>query len=138
MLSGCQQRFGDLAVQMIGNHDADSIDIVGAHDGLPAAFGTFEAIAISGVVSEVGVDVGNRHQADRWRIGAEDRLGRAIGVCMGASGHARANDGNPNGISHDDQPPRFVVARRCLGAECNFASITRSWHHLQTMRSPSD
>jgi hypothetical protein len=104
MLAGCQERFSDLAMQVIGNHDADSVDIVGVHDGLPAAFGTFEAVAISGVVSEVGVDVGNRHQTDRWRVGAEDRLGRAVGVCMGASGHAGADDGNPNGISHDDQP----------------------------------
>jgi hypothetical protein len=52
VLAGCQQRLSDLAVQVIGNHDADSVDIVGVRDGLPAALGTFEAIAISGVVSE--------------------------------------------------------------------------------------
>jgi hypothetical protein len=40
---------------VIGNHDADGVDIIGVHDGLPAAFGTFEAIAIFGVVSEVDV-----------------------------------------------------------------------------------
>src|SRR6188472_1421267 len=36
----------------------------------------------------------------------EDCLRRAVGVCMGASGHAGANDGNHNGISHDDHPLR--------------------------------
>jgi hypothetical protein len=108
MLSGCQQRFRDLAMQVIGNHDADSVDIVGVHDRLPAAFSTFEAVAISGVVSEVGVDIGNRHQTDRRGVGAEDRLGRAVGVCMGASGYACADDSNPNRISHDHQPPPWL------------------------------
>jgi hypothetical protein len=79
------------------------VDTVRARNCLPAAFGTFEAITISGVVSEVGVDVGNRHQTDRWRISAEDRLGRTVGVCMGASGHAAADDGNPNRVGDDDQ-----------------------------------
>jgi hypothetical protein len=61
MLAGCQQRFSDLAVQVIGNHDAHSVDITGVRDCPPAAFGTFETVAISRVVSEVPVDVCNRH-----------------------------------------------------------------------------
>jgi hypothetical protein len=75
-------------------------DIIGVRDCLPAAFGTFEAVALPGVVSEVGVDVGNRHQTNRWRIGAEDRLGRTVGVCVRAARHTGADDGNPNRISH--------------------------------------
>jgi hypothetical protein len=61
VLTGCQQHVSDLAVQVIGNHDADSVNIIGVRDRLPAAFSTFEAVAIFGVVGEVSVDVGNRH-----------------------------------------------------------------------------
>jgi hypothetical protein len=69
MLAGRQQRFSDLAVQVIINHDADGVDIVRVRDREPAALGTLEAVAISRVVGEVGIDIGNRHQTDRWCIG---------------------------------------------------------------------
>jgi hypothetical protein len=61
MLAGRQQCFGDLAMQVIGNHDADGVDVIGSYDRLPAALGALEAAAILRVVGEVGIDVCNRH-----------------------------------------------------------------------------
>ena len=49
VLAGRQQRFGDLTVQVVGDHDADGVDVVGLDDRLPAGLGPFEAVAISGV-----------------------------------------------------------------------------------------
>jgi hypothetical protein len=80
MLAGCQQRFGNLAVQMVGNHDADGIDVISIDDRLPAALRPFEAVAIFSVAHEVCIDIGNCNQADRWRFHTENRLGVAVGM----------------------------------------------------------
>ena len=65
VLTGGGQLGDDLAVQVVRDDDAHSVDVVGFDDGLPAGIGALEAVAARGVAGQVLVDVRDRHEAHR-------------------------------------------------------------------------
>ena len=94
VLAGGEQAFDDLAVQMVGDHDAHCIDVGRLGDRPPVVLGPFISIPACGVVSDGLVGVRDCHQSHVGPVGPEERAGGAVsgGVC--ASGHATADDGD--------------------------------------------
>ncbi len=82
VLARGQQSLRDLAVQVVGHHDAHGIDVVGPGDRLPARLGALEAVPLRGVRGELGIDVSDRNEPDRRRSGPEHGLRGAVGVSV--------------------------------------------------------
>jgi hypothetical protein len=55
-------RADDLAVQAVGHHDADRVDVGRRGDGLPAGLGPLVAVAPRGIGGERLVGIGDGHQ----------------------------------------------------------------------------
>ena len=72
MLTCREQSLDDLAVQVVGDHDADRVDIGGVGDRAPVVFGPLVAVPLGGVVGDGGVCVGDRDQPDVRPIRTEN------------------------------------------------------------------
>ena len=94
MLAGGEQAFDDLAVQVVGDHDADGVDVGRVGDRAPVVLGALVAVALGGVVGDGFVGVGDGDQAHVGAVGAEQRRRGAISGGVGTSGHAAADDGD--------------------------------------------
>ena len=97
------RELGDhLAVQVVGDHDADDVDVVGLDDRLPARVAALEAVPPGGVGGQLLVDVRDRHEAHGRQAGGEDGSRRAVPVRVGAARHARADDGDSDVTTHEN------------------------------------
>ena len=103
-----QQSLDDLAVQMVGHHDAHRVDIRRIGDRAPVVFGALVAVALGGVVGDGGVGVGDRDQPHVRPIGAEQRGRGAVSGGMGAAGHPTADHGHADGVG-------VVISRTSFG-----------------------
>ncbi len=135
MLAGGEQTLGDLPMKVVGHHDGDRVDVVGAGDGLPAGFRAFETVALGGLGGEGLVDVGDRDQIDRRCVAAEHRLGVAIGLGVGPAGHSGADHGDVDRISHvaslSKGGPGSAFAGMTPGRESSSGRGTGRAAHLQ-------
>ena len=100
VLAGGQQTLDHLAVQLVGDDDADHVDVVGLGDGLPGGVVALVPEAAGGQGAELGVHVPDGHQPDRRQDRVVDRARRAVGGRVGLAGHAGADDGDPDAVGH--------------------------------------
>ncbi len=99
VLTGLDQGLGDLAVQPVGHHDRDDVDVVGGDDVVPAGGGPLVAVGLGRGLGEGEVGVADRGEADiRDAVGAEHGADLPPCVGVGASRHARADDGDGNSL----------------------------------------
>ena len=96
MLARRQQALDDLAVQMVGDHDADRVDVGGIGDGTPVVLRPLVAVALGGVVGDGVVRVGDGDQPDVRPVRAEQRASGAIAGRVRAARHAAADHGDPD------------------------------------------
>ena len=94
MLAGGEQAFDDLAVEMVGDHDAHCVDVGRLGDRPPVVLGAFISIPACGVVGDGLIGVRDCHQSHVGSVGLEERAGGAVSGGMGAAGHATADDGD--------------------------------------------
>jgi hypothetical protein len=94
------QLLDDLAVQVVGDHHAHHVDVVGLDDRLPARVAALEAVRRRGVGGQLLVDVRDRHR--RTAAGRRRRPCRPTGTrARGPARHARADDGDPDVTTHE-------------------------------------
>ena len=105
-----EQSLDDLAVQVVGHHDAHRVDIRSVGDRLPVIFGPLVAVSLGGVVGHGGVGVGNGDQPHVRPIGAEQRRGGAVAGGMGAAGHATADHGHAERLGNSHVQISFEVS----------------------------
>ena len=87
-----------LAVQVVGHHDADRVDIGGVGDRAPVVLGALVAVAQRVVVGDGRVGVGDGDQPDVGSFGAEQRRRGAVSGGMRPAGHAAADDGDTDRV----------------------------------------
>ena len=100
VLARGEQTLDDLAVQVVGDHDAHRVDVGCVGDRPPVVLGALVAVALGGVVGDRGVGVRDGDQAYIRPVGAEQRCGAAVSGGMRTSGHAAADDGHPDRVGH--------------------------------------
>ena len=96
VLARGQQALDDLAVQVVGHHNADRVDIRRIGDRMPVVLGAVVAITLGGVVCDGGVGVCDRDESNVGAFGAEQRGGGPVSGGMGTAGHPAADDGDPD------------------------------------------
>ena len=96
MLTGGEQALDDLAVQVVGDHDAHRVDIGCVGDRAPVVLSALVAVALRGVIGDRFVHVRDRHEAHIGSVGTEKGCGTAVSGGMRAPGHPAANDGYPD------------------------------------------
>jgi hypothetical protein len=94
VLARCEQAFDDLAVEVVGDHDAHGVDVGRIGDRVPVVLGALVAVALGGVVGHCFVHVGYGYQAHAGPVGTEQRCRGTVSGRMGPSRHAAADDGH--------------------------------------------
>ena len=100
MLAGGEQTLDHLAVQRVGDHDADHVDVVGLGDRLPGGVVPLVPEAAGGERAELGVHIADRDQPDGRQHRAVQRGRGAIGRGMRPPGHSGADDRDTEAIGH--------------------------------------
>lgn len=94
VLTGRHQGQGDLAVQLVGHHDRDDVDVVGLDDLMPVGGGALVAVAVGGIGGEGQIGVADGRQSHlRHAAGAEDGAHLTPGVGVRAPRHTGADHG---------------------------------------------
>ena len=96
VLARGEEALDDLAVQVVGHHDADRIDVGCVGDRPPVVLGALVAVSLGGVIGDRFVHVRDGHEAHIGPIGAEKGCGTAVSGGMRSSGHPAADDGYPD------------------------------------------
>ena len=93
VLARGEQALDDLAVQVVGDHDADRVDVGRVGDRAPVVLGALVAVPLGGVVGDRFVHVRDRDQPHVGPIGTEKCCGTAVSGRVCAPGHPAADDG---------------------------------------------
>ena len=90
--------FDDLAVQLVGDDDADGVDVGRFGNGLPAVLGALIPVptwAVSSATAWLVSAIATSRTSGR---SSEQRGRRAVSGGMGSSGHAATDDGDTDGF----------------------------------------
>ncbi len=94
VLSGRQQAFDDLAVQGVGHHHTDHLDLGVVRDRLPRGVGALVPEALSRKIAELRAHVSDGHESERRQRGRIERRRDPVAGGVRPAGHSGPDHGN--------------------------------------------
>jgi hypothetical protein len=96
VLARVQQRLDDLAVQCVGHHDTDGVDVVGPGYGLPARLRALIAISPRGIDGKGLMSISNGRQPHLRQFRIEHGRRRPVAAGVRAAGHPGPDHRHPD------------------------------------------